>query len=129
MFARAFACYPYGMSKWTRLTEAQIRKAEAEGQFKDLPGVGKPLPDHPEEAYASGGETVGYRIMAEAGAIPEEFKLKAAMDEARSAVQAAKTIGLVVMRVIAAGRDVEHLTRDIEELADLDRLRDILQLA
>lgn len=73
--------------KFRELTEAQIRKAEAEGQFDDLPGAGKPLPAHPEEAMTDPMEAVGHRIMAEAGALPEEIELKKQMDAARAAWQ------------------------------------------
>ncbi|MBV7410572.1 DUF1992 domain-containing protein [Maritimibacter sp. DP1N21-5] len=75
---------------WHRLTEHQIRKAELEGQFRDLPGAGKPLPAHPEEALVDTGTAVGHRIMAEAGALPEEIKLKKAVDAAKAAWQAAE---------------------------------------
>ena len=48
------------------LISAQIRKAEAEGQFDNLPGAGKPLPrvDNPENAVMD-------RILKENGAVPE----------------------------------------------------------
>lgn len=74
---------------WHRLTEAQIRKAEAEGKLTGLAGEGKRLPDRPGDALIDAGDAVGYRIMAEAGALPEEIALKAALDEARKAWQAA----------------------------------------
>jgi hypothetical protein len=76
------------MANWQRLTELQIRKAEAEGQLSGLAGEGKPLPNRPGDALVDTGDAVGYRIMAEAGALPEEIKLKAAMDAAREALQA-----------------------------------------
>lgn len=69
--------------KYRELTEVQIRKAQAEGQFDDLPGAGQPLPAHPEEAMIDPMEAVGHRIMAEAGALPEEIALKKALDAAR----------------------------------------------
>ncbi|MFY0635509.1 MAG: DUF1992 domain-containing protein [Vannielia sp.] len=48
------------------LITAKIRAAEAEGQFDNLPGAGKPLPrcDDPENA-------VMHRILKENGAVPE----------------------------------------------------------
>lgn len=76
------------MPNFNRLTEAQIRRAEAEGQFKDLEGAGKPLPDRPGDALLDAGEAVGFRMMAEAGALPEEIALKAELDEARRIWQA-----------------------------------------
>jgi len=51
-------------------------KALAEGKLSGLEGEGKPLPDHPGDAYVSAGDAVGFRIMAEAGVLPEEIVLK-----------------------------------------------------
>ena len=77
------------MPNFNRMTEAQIRKAEAEGKLKNLEGEGKPLPRRPGDALIDPGEAVGFRIMAEAGALPEEIALKAQLDAARAAWQAA----------------------------------------
>ena len=71
------------------LVERQILKAEAEGRLKGLAGEGKPLPAHPEEAYLDIGDAVGHRMMAEAGALPEEIRLKKAVAAARAALKAA----------------------------------------
>lgn len=77
------------MPDWSRLAEAQIRKAEAEGQLRGLAGEGKPLPMRPGDALVDAGDAVGFRIMAEAGALPKEIALKAALDAARADWQAA----------------------------------------
>ncbi|MXQ09624.1 DUF1992 domain-containing protein [Alphaproteobacteria bacterium GH1-50] len=66
------------------LTERRILKAEAEGQLRDLPGEGKPLRDATGQETVDPGLSAGYRIMAEAGVVPEEFKLKKAIDEERA---------------------------------------------
>ncbi len=52
--------------KFSTLAERQILKAQTEGQFDHLEGAGKPL------SGEGGGsvEAVGFRIMAEAGAVP-----------------------------------------------------------
>lgn len=76
------------MSRWTRLTEQQIRRAEAEGKLSGLAGEGRPLPDRPGDAVLDAGEAVGVRMMAEAGALPEELRLKAQLDAVRAAWQA-----------------------------------------
>ena len=73
------------MRSWHRLTEQQIKKAEAEGQLTGLEGEGKPLPERPGEAFVDTGTAVGHRIMAEAGALPQEITLKRALDAAREA--------------------------------------------
>jgi len=73
------------IKSWQRLTEQQIRKAELEGKLKGLAGEGKPLPERPGDAFIDPGDAIGHRIMAEAGALPEELKLKAALEQARRA--------------------------------------------
>ncbi len=67
-----------------RLIEQQIAKAIAEGQLSGLAGEGQPLSDRTGEAIADTATAVAMRIMAEAGAVPEEFKWKKALDAARA---------------------------------------------
>lgn len=87
----AEARYAQAMSRTLRqLNEAQIRKAEAEGKLRELAGEGKPLPAHPEEAFIDTGDAVGHRIMAEAGALPEEVLIKRKLAEAKDAYAIAK---------------------------------------
>ena len=64
------------MSWLSRLAERQIAKARAKGQLQGLAGEGKPLPDRPGDAFVSPGDAIGFRIMAEAGVLPEEIVLK-----------------------------------------------------
>jgi len=64
------------MSWLSRLAERQIQKARLNGQLSGLEGEGKPLPDRPGDAFVSPGDAVGFRIMAEAGVLPEEITLK-----------------------------------------------------
>lgn len=71
------------------LTESRIRKAIAEGKLSNLEGEGKPLPDRPGDALVDPATAIGMRIMAEHGALPEEFRLKAQLAEARAAWAAA----------------------------------------
>lgn len=71
------------------LIERQILKAKAEGKLEGLEGEGKPLPDHPEASVVDPATAVGVRIMAEAGAVPEEFGLKKELEAARKEWQAA----------------------------------------
>lgn len=63
-------------------------KARAEGKLSGLAGEGKPLPAHPEAAFVDPGLAVGYRIMAEHGALPEEVTLRKELDAARAAYAA-----------------------------------------
>jgi hypothetical protein len=71
-------------TRWDRLSERQIQKALAEGKLSRLAGEGKPLPDRPEAAFVDPGEAVGYRIMHEHGALPEEIALRKAVEEAKA---------------------------------------------
>jgi len=71
--------------KFSGMAERQILKAQAEGQFDNLKGAGKPL------SIGSDGsaDAIGFRIMAEAGALPREIQLRKAVDEQTKLVQAA----------------------------------------
>ncbi|WP_294621398.1 DUF1992 domain-containing protein [uncultured Roseovarius sp.] len=74
-----------------RLVERQIQKALAEGKLQGLEGEGKPLPDRSGEAFTDMATAVAVRIMAEAGTLPEEFKIKKLLEAARENYRAAKT--------------------------------------
>lgn len=78
------------MRSWARLAEDRIRAAEAKGELRGLAGEGKPLPHRPEDALIDTGTAVGHRIMAEAGALPEEIVLRKRLAAARKAWQAAR---------------------------------------
>ncbi|MCE8536358.1 DUF1992 domain-containing protein [Ruegeria pomeroyi] len=67
------------------LIERQILKARAEGKLSGLEGEGKPLPDRSHEATGDPAVAAGFRIMAQAGVLPEEFVIKKQLDEARAA--------------------------------------------
>lgn len=65
------------------LIERQILKAQAEGQLDDLEGQGHPLPDRSSEALTDPALAAGHRIMAQAGVLPEEFRIKKDLDAQR----------------------------------------------
>ena len=75
------------MRAFRNLVERQIGKAAAEGGLSGLQGEGKPLPDRSSEALVDPALAAGHRIMAQAGVLPEEFKIKAELEEARRAWQ------------------------------------------
>lgn len=77
------------MRAFRQMIERQILKAKAEGKLDGLEGEGKPLPDHPEASVVDPATAAGVRIMAEAGALPEEFGLKKQLAAARREWQAA----------------------------------------
>lgn len=62
--------------KMSTLAERQVLKAQAEGQFDNLEGTGKPLPDRGGGDFA---QAVGFRMMADAGVVPREIELKKAV--------------------------------------------------
>ncbi|NGQ91331.1 DUF1992 domain-containing protein [Rhodobacter sp. HX-7-19] len=64
------------MSWLSRLAERQMQKARLKGELQGLSGEGKPLLDRPGDVFISPGDAVGFRIMAEAGVLPEEIVLK-----------------------------------------------------
>lgn len=53
-----------------------MQAARLKGQLQGLAGEGQPLPDRTGDAFVSPGDAVGFRIMAEAGVLPEEITLK-----------------------------------------------------
>jgi len=67
-----------------RLAERQMQKALAEGKLSGLEGEGKPLPERPGDAFVDPGDAMGFRIMAEAGVLPEEIALKKDIIAARA---------------------------------------------
>lgn len=69
------------MSWLSRLAERQIQKARLKGQLQGLVGEGKPLPDRTGDAFVSPGDAVGFRIMAQAGVLPEEIVLKKQIED------------------------------------------------
>ncbi|WP_299649794.1 DUF1992 domain-containing protein [uncultured Tateyamaria sp.] len=66
-----------------QLIERQIQKARAQGGLSGLKGEGKPLPARPEEALVDTADAAGFRIMAQAGVVPEEIEIKKAMEALR----------------------------------------------
>ena len=71
------------MSWLNRLAERRMQAARLKGQLQGLAGEGKPLPDRTGDAFITPGEAVGFRIMAEAGVLPEEIGLKKAAQAQR----------------------------------------------
>ena len=72
------------MAWYNRMIERRILKAKAEGQFENLPGEGEPLPDRSSDVMVDPGLAAGYRIMAENGVLPEEFRIKEQVAQAKA---------------------------------------------
>jgi len=90
-------------------------KALAEGKLSGLAGEGKPLPDRPGDAFISAGDAVGFRIMAEAGVLPEEIALKKLAEAQRAR--------------LATLTDPEARKQAMAELAQLEMRRAIAEEA
>lgn len=63
------------MDKFGRLSEERIRKAYEEGEFEQLPGLGKPLPKDSLEGIPEELK-MAYRLMKNAGFTPDEMTIK-----------------------------------------------------
>lgn len=92
-----------------------MQAARLKGQLQGLAGEGRPLPDRPGDAFVSAGDAVGFRIMAEAGVLPEEIVLKKAAEAKRAE--------------LAALSDPDARKRAMAELADIELRRAIAEEA
>jgi hypothetical protein len=102
------------MARWIdRIAERWMRKAEAEGKLSGLTGEGAPLPDRPGDAFVDPGDAIGFRIMAEAGVLPEEIVLN-------KLIAAQK-------KIVASETDPARRKEAIAELARLEMKRAIAQ--
>ena len=72
--------------RFDKLAERQILKAKAEGQLRGLKGEGEPLP---ADVHGDAAAKVGFRIMAEAGAVPREIELRKAIETQGAVLKAA----------------------------------------
>ena len=80
------------MSNWLNpIAERRMLIARAEGKLAHLTGEGRPLARRPGDAPADAGLATGFRLMAEAGALPQEVLLKRDLAAARAAYGDATT--------------------------------------
>ena len=63
------------------LLERQIAKTRLSGGLSGLEGEGKPLPHR--DPTQNSAEATGFRIMADAGVLPDEIPLKKQLNKAR----------------------------------------------
>ena len=83
----------------SKIAEQRILAAEAEGKLSNLKGAGKPLP---RQSGGDHADAVGFRMMAEAGALPEEMRLKKELAEARRQLAAASGAGVKAASALVA---------------------------
>lgn len=60
------------------VAEEKIRDAIERGEFDQLPGAGKPLPED-DDAYVPEDLRISYKLLKNAGMIPEELQLRKEM--------------------------------------------------
>jgi len=73
------------MRAFDQIAEARIRAAAERGEFDDLPGAGRPL-SLDEDALVSGELRMAYKVLKNAGFVPEEVRLRRDMAEAEGLV-------------------------------------------
>ena len=75
---------------WTMLAERRMLAALAEGKLSHLAGEGRPLPEAPSSLFVDPTEAIGMRLMAEAGYLPEEIRLRRELEALRPELRAAR---------------------------------------
>lgn len=73
-----------------KLVESRVREARERGAFDDLPGAGKPLPAR-DDALVPPELRSGYRLLKNAGYLPEELRLRREIHDAEALLRQATT--------------------------------------
>lgn len=69
-----------------RLAEQKIAEAQARGELDDLPGKGRPIPPEEDLHFVPPEMRMGFRILKNAGYIPEEILLLREIDDLLSLI-------------------------------------------
>jgi hypothetical protein len=64
-----------------RIAEEKIREAVRRGEFDNLPGAGKPLPEEDDLAFVAPELRMAFRVMKNAGYVPEEVSLRREIED------------------------------------------------
>ena len=64
-----------------RLAEEKIQQALARGELDNLPGRGKPIPEEPAMQWVPEELRTAYRLLKNAGYVPEEVSLLREIDD------------------------------------------------
>ena len=104
------------------IVERRIAEAKERGDFEDLPGAGKPL-SLDEDCLVPKELRAGYRLLKNAGYIPEEIRLRREIsemetllnliDEPAARDRAMRKLRLLETRLGLAGR-TSPLSQDLE---------------
>lgn len=79
-----------GIMSW--LAEERIHKAMEQGEFKDLAGKGKPL-ELEDLSHIPEDLRMSYKVMKNAGVIPEEMQLQGELLKLRDLIYACENAG------------------------------------
>jgi hypothetical protein len=74
-----------------KLAEQRIKEAEARGDFQDLPGSGEPLELEQNNPFIPAELRTAYRLLKNAGYLPEEVCLLRDIQEAEQLLLVAET--------------------------------------
>lgn len=74
-----------------KLAEQRIREAEARGEFEDLAGSGEPLVLEQDNPFIPAELRTAYRLLKNAGFLPEEVCLLRDIEEAEQLLLVAET--------------------------------------
>lgn len=69
------------MDAMEQLAERRIREAMARGELDDLPGAGRPLELEEDEPWVAPELRMAYRILKNAGYLPEAVRLRREISE------------------------------------------------
>lgn len=74
------------------MVEQRLAEAAARGEFDDLPGAGKPLPPEPDDALVPPELRMAYKILKNAGYVPEEVRLRREIHDVEALIQTAHSV-------------------------------------
>lgn len=74
------------------LAERRIAEAQARGEFDDLPGAGAPLPPDDIDPLVPAELRMAYRVLKNAGYVPEGVRLRREIHDVEALVHAAISV-------------------------------------
>ena len=94
------------LRRWESVVDRAIQEAQARGEFDDLPGHGKPM--RLEENPVGGDRAMGFRILKNAGMLPERMERERELAAEAAALEAlrertAEWLRLEAARAVDAG--------------------------
>ena len=100
------------LNGFQKIVEERIRRAQAAGQFDNLPGSGRPLP--PDEPNIPEELRLAYRILKNADCLPPEIEMKkeitqieellAGMDDTAEKYRLLKKLNFLILKLNVSRR-------------------------